>query len=142
MSIDNLTATKIKEICATLLSAVDCDTEEPMQDVGSTEAPMRDIDNFAIGKLVVVRTLSAGVWCGTLAMRSKNEVVLTHARRMWRWWCKESISLSGVVTYGIDQSKSKIAPPVNNVWLEAIEIMEIKGNAAKSIMEAESVQAM
>lgn len=104
-------------------------------------APMRDIDNFAIGKLVVVRTHVAGVWCGTLAMRAKNEVVLTHARRMWRWWCKESISLSGVVAYGIEQSKSKIAPPVDNVWLEAIEIMEINGAAAKSIMEAEIVQA-
>lgn len=99
------------------------------------------LDNFANGQNVVVRTLSAGVWCGTLSQKSGNEVILTGARRMWRWWCKESISLSGVVCYGIDQTKSKIAAPVDQVWLEAIEIMPIKGDAAKSVMEAPIVQA-
>ena len=99
------------------------------------------LDNFCIGSTVIVRTYSAGVWCGTLAQKSGSEVVLVNARRMWRWWCKESISLSGVVRYGIDRSKSKIAAPVDSVWLEAIEIMPIDGESEKSIMEADIAQA-
>ncbi len=95
------------------------------------------LNNFCIGSTVVVRTYSAGVWCGSLAQKSGNEVILVNARRMWRWWCKESISLSAVVNYGIERSKSKIAAAVNSVWLEAIEIMPIDGQAEESIMEAE-----
>ena len=95
------------------------------------------LKNFCVGSTVVIRTYSAGVWCGTLAQKSGNEVILVNARRMWRWWCKESISLSAVVQYGIDRSKSKIAAPVESVWLEAIEIMPIDGQAEKTIMEAE-----
>ena len=101
----------------------------------------RGLDNFAVGELVVVRTYSAGVWCGVLDQKARDEVVLKNARRMWSWWCKESISLSGVVRYGIVQDKSKIAAPVDLVWLVAIEIMPINGAAAKSIMEAPIVQA-
>ena len=100
-----------------------------------------NLDDFCIGKTVIIRTYSAGVWCGTLKKKAGNEVILTNARRMWRWWCKESISLSGVVCYGIDQAKSKIAAPVELVWLEAIEIMPIKGDAQNSVMEAPIVQA-
>lgn len=99
------------------------------------------LNNFAVGKIVIIRTYSAGVWCGTLEKKAGNEVILKNARRMWRWWCKESISLSAVVKYGIIQEKSKIAPPVNSVWLEAIEIMPIDGEPAKSILEAPIVQA-
>ena len=95
------------------------------------------LNNFCVGSTVVIRTYSAGVWCGSLAQKSGNEVILVNARRMWRWWCKESISLSAVVQYGIDGSKSKIAAPVESMWLEAIEIMPIDGQAEKSIMEAE-----
>jgi hypothetical protein len=97
--------------------------------------------NFGIGKNVIIRTYSAGVWCGTLAQKSANEVVLTGARRMWRWWAKESISLSGVANYGINQDKSQIAPKVDGVWLEAIEIIQTTEIAEKSIMEAKDAKA-
>jgi hypothetical protein len=97
--------------------------------------------NFGIGKNVIIRTYSAGVWCGTLAQKSANEVVLTGARRMWRWWAKESISLSGVANYGINQDKSQIAPKVDGVWLEAIEIIPTTEIAEKSIMEAKDAKA-
>lgn len=99
------------------------------------------LDSFGIGQTVIIRTYSAGVWCGTLEQKAGNEVILKDARRMWCWWCKESISLSGVVVYGINQEKSRIAPPVSKVWLEAIEIMPIVGDAAKSIMEAPYAKA-
>lgn len=100
MNIDNLTTNDIKVISSIFA-----------QFGASQEEPTQSIDNFASGEIVVVRTLSAGVWCGYLSQKSKNEVVLTKARRMWWWHCKESISLSGVVAYGINRDKSKIAPP-------------------------------
>lgn len=135
MSIDNLTIADIKEVLSMLAPLV------KVQGGSAQSVQTQSIDNFAEGEIVVVRTLSAGVWCGYLSKKSKNEVVLAKARRMWWWHCKESISLSGVVAYGINQEKSKIAPPVPYVWLEAIEIMPIAGDAAKSIMETEIVQA-
>ena len=100
-----------------------------------------NLDDFCIGKTVIIRTYSAGVWCGTLKKKAGNEVILTNARRMWRWWCKESISLSGVVVYGIDRSRSKIAAPVERVWIKAIEILPIEGEPETSIMEAPIVEA-
>ena len=99
------------------------------------------MDYFCQGESVIVRTFSAGVWCGTLKKKSGNEVILENARRMWRWFCKKSISLSGVVGYGIVREKSKIAAPVPQVWLEAIEIMPISGEPLDSIMGAEIVEA-
>ena len=91
------------------------------------------LDGFAIGQEVIIRTYSAGVWFGRLKEKSGNEVILTEARRMWRWWAKESISLSGVALYGIKQEKSRIAGAVDSVWLQAIEIIPISGTAAESI---------
>ena len=121
MNINELTIGQAKELAAMF---------------GSQKA-LEGLNNFCIGSTVIVRTYSAGVWCGTLVQKYGNEVVLVNARRMWRWWCKESISLSAVVQYGIDRSKSKIATAVNSVWLDAIEIMPIDGQAEESIMEAE-----
>lgn len=98
------------------------------------------IDDFAIGKEVIIRTYSAGVWFGTLDQKEGNQVILKNARRMWRWWCKESISLSAVVVHGINTKKSKIAPKIDSVWLEAIEILPIDGPAAESIREGQDAK--
>ena len=99
----------------------------------SQAANSKGINDFAIGQEVIVRTYSAGVWFGLLKQKAGKEVILTEARRMWRWWAKESISLSGVALHGINQNKSRIAGAVESVWLEAIEIMPITGEAADSI---------
>ena len=96
---------------------------------------------FGIGKNVIIRTYSAGVWCGTLSQKSGNEVILTNARRLWRWWAAESISLSGVANFGIIEDKSQIAPKVEGVWLEAIEIIPTTDKAEKSIMGAKDAKA-
>ena len=98
------------------------------------------LDGFAIGQEVIIRTYSAGVWFGRLKEKAGNEVILTEARRMWRWWAKESISLSGVALYGIKQEKSRIPGAVESVWLEAIEIIPISGKAAESIRTAEETE--
>lgn len=108
--------------------------EEPSPPVTVTEA--KGINDFAIGKEVIIRTYSAGVWFGVLKQKAGNEVILTKARRMYRWWAKESISLSGVARYGIKQEDSKICGELDSVWLEAIEIITVSGNAAESIRTA------
>ena len=89
--------------------------------------------NSFIGQEVLIRTYAAGVWFGRLKEKSGDEVILTEARRMWRWWAKESISLSGVALHGIKQEKSRIAGAIDSVWLQAIEIIPISGSAAESI---------
>ena len=97
-------------------------------------------DSFAIGQEVIIRTYSAGVWFGRLKEKSGNEVILTEARRMWRWWAKESISLSGVALHGIKQEKSRIAGAIDSVWLQAIEIIPVSGKAAELIRMSEETQ--
>lgn len=111
--------------------------EEPLPPVTVTEA--KGINDFAIGKEVIIRTYSAGVWFGVLKQKAGNEVILTKARRMYKWWAKESISLSGVARHGIKQDDSKICGELASVWLEAIEIIPVTGNAAESIRTANEV---
>ena len=98
------------------------------------------LNNFALGQEVIIRTYASGVWFGRLKQKSGNEVILTEARRMWRWWAKESISLSGVALHGIKQDKSRIAGAVDSVWLKAIEIIPVSGNAAESIRTAQETE--
>ena len=98
------------------------------------------LNSFAIGQEVIIRTYAAGVWFGRLKEKSGDEVILTEARRMWRWWAKESISLSGVARYGIKQEDSRIAGAVDLVWLQAIEIVPISGKAAESIRTAQETE--
>lgn len=112
--------------------------EEPLPPVTVTEA--KGINDFAIGKEVIIHTYSAGVWFGVLKQKAGNEVILTKARRMYKWWAKESISLSGVARYGIKQDDSKICGELDSVWLEAIEIIPVTGNAAESIRTALEVE--
>ena len=127
MNIDDLTLKQIKEIQSLNL--------------GNNSIQSNDGIQYGIGKNVIIRTYSAGVWFGTLSQKAGNEVVLTNARRLWRWWAKESISLSGVANFGIIEEKSKIAPAVESVWLEAIEIIPTTEIATKSISGAKDAKA-
>lgn len=129
MNLDDLTLGQIKEIGA-LLGNVNTTTAS---NVASKIHPM-------IGKKVIIRTYSAGVWFGKLLQKDEDEVILEDARRMYQWWCKESISLSAVAVYGINQEKSKICVPVDCIWLKAIEILPCKDVAIKSIEEAITVK--
>ena len=129
INIDDLTLGEAKQLAA-LFS-------------GAQPAPApSSIDGFCAGKVVIIRTYTAGVWAGTLAQKSKDEVILTNARRMWQWHCEKSISLSGIAIDGINQSKSRIAPPVDSVWLMPIEIISFSNaQAEKSVMEASHAKA-
>lgn len=97
--------------------------------------------NTMIGQKAIVRTYSAGVWFGEIAEKSGNEVIVKNARRMWKWWAAEGISLSAVAIHGVKQSESKIVEAVPSVWLEAIEIIPCTPIAISSIEAAKHVQA-
>ncbi|HET8689379.1 MAG TPA: hypothetical protein VFM18_22440 [Methanosarcina sp.] len=97
--------------------------------------------NSMIGKKVIIRTYSAGVWFGLLVQKDGNEVILENARRMYQWWCKNGISLSAVALYGLNIPKSKIIEAVPNVWLEAIEIIPCSDVSIKDLEEAPNVKA-
>ena len=94
-----------------------------------------------IGKKCVIRTYSAGVWFGEVAEKAGNEVIVKNARRMWKWWAAEGISLSSVALHGVKQDQSKIVEPVPAVWLEAIELIPASDKAIASIEGAPNVKA-
>ena len=96
--------------------------------------------NSMVGKKCVIRTYSAGVWFGEVAEKSGNEVIVKNARRMWKWWAAESISLSAVALYGIKHNESKIVEAVPAVWLEAIELIPASDKAIASIEGAPNVK--
>lgn len=129
MSIDNLTFGELKQIAALFQNQV------------SAPAPQPQTLNRFVGMKCIIRTNSAGVWFGEIAEKAGAEVLVKNARRMWRWWAAESISLSGVAQYGIKHDKSKIAPAVANVWLEAIELIECTDAAVTSIEKAKDAVA-
>ena len=97
--------------------------------------------NNMIGKKCVVRTYSAGVWFGEVAEKSGNEVIVKNARRMWKWWAEEGISLSSVALHGVQHDQSKLVESVPAVWLEAIELMPASDKAIASIEGAPNVKA-
>ena len=125
MNINDLTIGQAKEL-ATLFNA-------PQQ-------PQSGLNNM-IGKKCVVRTYSAGVWFGEIAEKSGNEVIVKNARRMWRWWAAEGISLSSVALHGVKHDESKIVEAVPAVWLEAIELIPASDKAIASIEGAPNAKA-
>ena len=124
MNIDNLTYGELKQI-ASLFNA-------------TTETKTL---NGMIGKKCIVRTYSAGVWFGEVSEKSGKEVIIKNARRLWKWFAKESISLSAVAIHGIDHDKSKVNEAVSFVWLEAIELIPATEKAIISIEGAQNVKA-
>lgn len=94
-----------------------------------------------LGKYVIVRTYSAGSWCGVLSEKDGNEVILTCARRMYRWWAAESISLCAVAIYGVKADKCKIVEAVPTAWMEAIEIIPVSTIAELQLRGMPNVKA-
>ena len=82
---------------------------------------------------VIVRTVSAGVFAGTLVSRKKCEVVLKDARRLWYW--KGAASLSQMAVDGVKCPKEcKFPVVVPEVLLtQAIEIIPCTQKSRASI---------
>jgi hypothetical protein len=87
----------------------------------------------AVKPYVIVRTLSAGVFAGTLESQIGQEVVLTEARRLWYW--TGAASLSQMAMAGTSSPETcKFPIPVGRVRLfQAIEILDCTEAARKSI---------
>lgn len=86
-----------------------------------------------LGKYVMVRTNTAGVFAGHLVSRKGKEVKLKNARRIWYW--AGAASLSQLAMEGTSKpSDCKFPCPVDEVELtEAIEIIPITKAAEESI---------
>jgi len=84
-------------------------------------------------RYVIVRTYSAGVFAGTFVSRKGQEVVLTHARRLWYW--RGAASLSQLACEGTSNPGGcKFPAPVTRVeLLQAIEILDCTPQARASI---------
>lgn len=68
-----------------------------------------------IGKRCIIRAYASGVHFGTLAAQDGRQVELTDARRLWRWYAKDGISLSEVSQNGIVAKESRIAQAVPSI---------------------------
>ena len=96
------------------------------------------LNNEAIGKKCIIRTYSAGVWFGEVIAKTKDEVVLKNARRMYKWVTTDNgITLSEVSLTGV-ASGSKIQKPVGTVWLQQIEIIPCTNEAILNIESQEN----
>jgi len=86
-----------------------------------------------VGKYVIVRTYSAGVFAGTLVSRTGKEVKLRDARRIWYW--SGAASLSQLAVDGTSKPNDCKFPcevPIIELT-EAIEILEVSDKARESI---------
>ena len=87
-----------------------------------------------IGQHCVVRTYSAGVHLGVVRAVEGKHVVLSEARRLWKW--NGAFTLSEVATKGVNKSGSRIAVTLPVIHLtEAIELIPTT-EAARATFEA------
>jgi ferredoxin-fold anticodon binding domain-containing protein len=99
--------------------------KEILKEELSGKKEVRPMENFyLVGKLVMVRTYSAGVHFGTLKSKIGKEVVLENAHRVFYW--TNACSLSQLSQEGSKEKNSdnKISIAVPEIVLtEAIEII-------------------
>jgi hypothetical protein len=89
---------------------------------------------FKQGDKVVVRSSPSGCWYGEVAGIEGTTVDLVNARRLWRWWAGEGVSLSGVAAHGLKAgSNSVVAAPTDARVFEACEILRATDVAVASI---------
>lgn len=91
-----------------------------------------------IGKHVIVRTRSAGVFAGTLTSKEGMEVTLKDARKLWYWsGASETLQLAAEGVKNPDSCKFTLT--VDEIILtEAIEIIPTT-HAAEQNIEAVTV---
>ena len=125
MNIDDLTYGELKQIAKVF---------------NSDSAEEKTLNRF-VGMKVIIRTYSAGVWFGTIEEKSKDEVIVSNARRLWKWHAKEGISLSAVANFGIKDENSRIEKAVPFVWLQAIELIPCSLKSIESIENTKNATA-
>ena len=84
------------------------------------------------GQFCLVRTYSAGVHCGVLAECSGTAVLLTDARRVWRW--RGANTLNELSQGGASQEYTRISEPVPLILLtQAVEVIPCSDEARKNL---------
>jgi hypothetical protein len=102
----------IKEILKEELTATTNDTD------------LCQVDDQMTGRLVMVRTYSAGVHFGTLKKRTGKELVLTNAHRVHYWTNACSLSQLAIEGSKNENSENRISMAVPEILLtEAIEVI-------------------
>lgn len=81
----------------------------------------------------IVRTVSFGVFAGTIRSKKKGEIVMTHARRLWYW--DGAASLSQLAVDGVSKPQNcKFPCEVPEVTLTGdFEILKCTKKAKDSI---------
>ncbi len=94
---------------------------------------MKNINELALNKYVMVRTYSAGVFAGTVNTVINDQVEVINARRIWSW--EGAASLSQLAQSGTSKpNECKFPQEVTQVLLSGvIEIIPITEEAKKSI---------
>jgi len=102
---------------------------------GGEKTSQTQSEDLFLGKYVIVRTYSAGVFAGTLKSRNGNKIVLENSRRLWKWHtANNGVSLSEVGKFGILQKDSKICCVEELKEIEPIEIT-IASTASRESIE-------
>lgn len=90
-----------------------------------------------IGENVIVRSSPSGCWFGELVAWDGSTVTLKDARRMWRWWAAEGVSLSGVAAKGLHPDHLKecriAAPVATAIIMDVCEVLAATPAAAETI---------
>lgn len=87
------------------------------------------------GDFVVIRTRNAGVHCGTLHSVKGMEVVLTDARRVWRW--RGANSLHEMANNGCAMDYTRISEPISKISLpEHIELLYCTDKARDNLSKS------
>ena len=83
---------------------------------------------------VIVRTYSAGVHVGRLSRRDGKEVVLTEARRIWRWRGANTLNELAIRGASMDEhTRISEAFPGEVILTEAIEVIEVGEEAVVNL---------
>ena len=97
---------------------------------------------YPIGQYVIARGTGCGVHAGVLEEAEQDAqgtltIRLSTSRRLWRWWAKEGVSLSGVAVYGLaKKAEIRLGAILPTAILAGIcELLPTSPEARRSIEE-------
>ena len=91
-----------------------------------------------ISRKVIATSRNNNTWFGTVAYKKGSEVILVNARHLYQFLNVGDRGLSSTATAGIDPRKSMLGDYVEQVWLDAPEIVPCSERAVLSIEKAPS----
>ena len=91
-----------------------------------------------IGRHVIARCRGAGVHAGVLTAANDDgsSVILTNARRLWRWHARSGVALSGVAIHGIVAKDSIVDTMVPEIALMGVVELIPTTEAARETIDA------